>query len=610
LSKTHSFKEKVAPILHDLHLGFEVYHLGQSAFGLAAADTGFFALVGLEEIFEQGSWMIAGQAIDRQIHDPPDPHFNEIALPNVPTIPLPGLENLPPAQGALVRQSVDLKASYVATLQAMLTTMERGGGAVEAGEYDWADKQDSQFSAYIVSLHHLAGQIASTDDELSALLRNAGVDLGMIDLAQVAAFQAQLAANGLPQQERDMLALFGLTQQDVQAQIDAMVGADISSLQGVSVLDLLSDADEFRRYQSVLSKTEWTAAYGGSWGVAENWSVFVPDFAGASAQFLGKGLYFRTVTLDGPRTVGSITFDNPNSYLIVPGFRGSITLDNLGSPAVLTVVTGHHEIAAPVLAVGDVNADIVAGAGLNLSKGITLLPGKTLTKGGAGVLSAAFVRGGALAVEAGMVSINSSAMGGGTSDLAGLALSAGTRLDLSDNAMVVRATGATRGEVLSQIGGWIRSGRNGGAWDGEGIVSSAAGGNAAGLTGLGAVLNDDGSGHPLFNTFGGAGAVDVNAVLVKYTWNGDADLNGIVDANDYFRIDRGFAAGGSGWINGDFDYSGGVDANDYFLIDKAFAGQMGVLGAPVAVPEPSAACLIGAGGLIVMGRRRRLGGRQ
>jgi hypothetical protein len=76
-----------------------------------------------------------------------------------------------------------------------------------------------------------------------------------------------------------------------------------------------------------------------------------------------------------------------------------------------------------------------------------------------------------------------------------------------------------------------------------------------------------------------------------------------VDADDYFKIDTGFASGGmlTGYGNGDFDYSGGIDADDYFLIDNSFAGQ----GSPLAVPEPGMAGLAMLTGAAQLGRRRR-----
>ena len=67
--------------------------------------------------------------------------------------------------------------------------------------------------------------------------------------------------------------------------------------------------------------------------------------------------------------------------------------------------------------------------------------------------------------------------------------------------------------------------------------------------------------------------LNVNDVLVKYTFFGDADVSGRVTTNDYFQIDNGFLNSRTGWINGDFDYDGAVTTSDYFLIDNGFLGQ-------------------------------------
>ena len=66
-------------------------------------------------------------------------------------------------------------------------------------------------------------------------------------------------------------------------------------------------------------------------------------------------------------------------------------------------------------------------------------------------------------------------------------------------------------------------------------------------------------------------------VLVRYTWYGDTDLNGVVNFDDYARIDSGFNTGLAGGPNGDFDYNGSVNFDDYSLIDLAFNTQSGTL---------------------------------
>ena len=52
-------------------------------------------------------------------------------------------------------------------------------------------------------------------------------------------------------------------------------------------------------------------------------------------------------------------------------------------------------------------------------------------------------------------------------------------------------------------------------------------------------------------------------VLVRYTSYGDADLNGVVNFDDYARTDPGFANSRTGWVNGDFDYDNVVNFDDY-----------------------------------------------
>jgi hypothetical protein len=67
--------------------------------------------------------------------------------------------------------------------------------------------------------------------------------------------------------------------------------------------------------------------------------------------------------------------------------------------------------------------------------------------------------------------------------------------------------------------------------------------------------------------------------LTMYTYGGDADLDGRVSTNDYFRIDNGYVNRRSGWSNGDFDHDGAVTTNDFFLIDLNFhvARRVGAL---------------------------------
>ena len=66
--------------------------------------------------------------------------------------------------------------------------------------------------------------------------------------------------------------------------------------------------------------------------------------------------------------------------------------------------------------------------------------------------------------------------------------------------------------------------------------------------------------------------------IVMYTYAGDMNFDGFVDAADYGLVDNYFQfPGSSGYANGDLNYDGTIDAGDYGIIDNTFQLQ----GAPI-----------------------------
>jgi hypothetical protein len=169
-----------------------------------------------------------------------------------------------------------------------------------------------------------------------------------------------------------------------------------------------------------------------------------------------------------------------------------------------------------------------------------------------------------------------------------LAIGPNAVLDLTDNDMILQSDATNKASVLAAVTGLIKTARNGGAWNGLGLTSSFAASQANHITGLVAIVNDKGDGTTIHPTFDGE-IVDANAVLIKYTYNGDINVDGLIDADDYFAIDLGFAKSLSGYANGDLDYNGVIDADDYFLIDRAFTTQSGPLASGQVVAKPAAA---------------------
>ncbi len=163
-------------------------------------------------------------------------------------------------------------------------------------------------------------------------------------------------------------------------------------------------------------------------------------------------------------------------------------------------------------------------------------------------------------------------------------IGAAGKLDLRDNSMIVDYASAT---VLPSVQASINAARANGAWTGNGLTSTnAAIANPRNRT-LGAMeATDYKSVYGPSATFAGE-AIDSSAVLVKFTYYGDTDFNGLVNFDDYSRTDAGFNQARSGWLNGDFDGNGVVNFDDYSLIDLAFNTQSPArpAGSPAALPK-------------------------
>ena len=192
--------------------------------------------------------------------------------------------------------------------------------------------------------------------------------------------------------------------------------------------------------------------------------------------------------------------------------------------------------------------------------------------------------------------------------LASFTITGAAKIDLGDNRLIVEGASAAAVEQA------VAAGYNGGGWDGPGIVTSMPGA-PSGLTALAIAT----AGQVGLTQFGGA-AVDDDDVLVMYTYGGDTNFDGKLDADDYGTIDFSVLLDDpvDGYYNGDFNYDGVVNADDYGVIDfnilaqttpfptgAAAAAAAAAAPAVIAVPEPGGVIAAAVAALTTLTRRRR-----
>jgi hypothetical protein len=195
-----------------------------------------------------------------------------------------------------------------------------------------------------------------------------------------------------------------------------------------------------------------------------------------------------------------------------------------------------------------------------------------------------------------------------------LSIDSGASLDLANNSMILDYAGPV-GTLVSDVRQHLHNLRL--------LSSSATSTRRLGYGDNTVLLKPTFAGH----------SVDASSVLIKYTYAGDADLDGDADGVDIGTWATNFTGelGGTGsmvWTQGDWDYDGDVDGVDAGLWAQAFTGELGGGGlgnlivnnpniAPAAasilrgmgiivVPEPAAVgFLAGLGTAAVSCRRRR-----
>jgi hypothetical protein len=203
------------------------------------------------------------------------------------------------------------------------------------------------------------------------------------------------------------------------------------------------------------------------------------------------------------------------------------------------------------------------------------IAGKSVSLGSGATVASLTLTGGA--------TLSVGANGGRILRTSNLSIGDASKLNLNDNDLIIDYTGGDVG--ASPIGAWngasytgvtgmIARGYTFGDWTGDGLVTTTAQART-GVTTLAVA-----EAARLFDLTGTQTAmfsgqtVDATAVLVKYTYTGDVNLEGTLDGADYGVIDNWVQFPGTNrYENGDFNFDGVIDGADYGLIDHAIQLQ-------------------------------------
>ena len=233
---------------------------------------------------------------------------------------------------------------------------------------------------------------------------------------------------------------------------------------------------------------------------------------------------------------------------ITNGSGGSYTITGISAGNyILHATAGTVSISADLSAQGTVGLDVATGVMVNVSSvehlgGVTIANGALVTLGSGATLVAQTLT----FTGTGTGKLN---IGSGFVDITG-----------SD-------TPTARG--------WIKNGQ---------LYSSVALDGQHPYRGLGLLAGSDFMALRGNVAFAGQ-TVHAGDQLIRYTWMGDANLDGVITEDDYAQLDEGYLFGRSGWVYGDSDYSGAVSAADYAAIAGAKA-QPGPLGEMTLTSEP------------------------
>lgn len=174
-----------------------------------------------------------GKATDALGQDPPRGDFTVLATPEAITLPTVDVADaLSPQHAAALNALAGIVAQNLAIVRAAQLSEDRLGGALAAGDDDWAMRQ----ATALVDFKRQAGlgmmAISQGIDDVVAAIRAAGVQEMIITPEAAQAYQQRLQNEGFDAEERQAATLLGIDDAQLQAMRAERLAADPEELAG------------------------------------------------------------------------------------------------------------------------------------------------------------------------------------------------------------------------------------------------------------------------------------------------------------------------------------------------------------------------------------------
>ena len=198
------------------------------------------------------------------------------------------------------------------------------------------------------------------------------------------------------------------------------------------------------------------------------------------------------------------------------------------------------------------------------------------------------------------------------------------RIDLNNNDLVLYYDGAVANQganLLKNIDRYVKNAFdeiNNSVANGTAKITSSLWASDPQSFGLAVADNADLNLNVYDANYSGTGPHNYNQIIVKFTFAGDMNLDGLVDGADYGVVDGGILAGitsGAVYSDGDSNYDGAVNEGDYSAIDGSILAGFDT-GTPLnsmsnsgitPIPEPGTWVLVALSGGTLLWRRRFCG---